>query len=269
MEKINDIKEFWNNKVKKYDNTGWGDNFIYAYDQQARLIAIEKILKSLNLNKSVALDFGTGSGDFAALLAKYFEEVIAFDISDAVIKVAKQRYRNIKNIQFFCGNNIEEVGIDNNTVDVILSVTVFDHIISDSGLFKTLKHLKGILSENGAVIALEYALDYERAKTFYQRFMKLDEWRSLFLNCGFYLHKYYGFYHPMEVPCESYLSYRSHIRNLKGKILGLCIKHMNYKLVNKYLNRLGNENLQGKNDFFWEDNQKQSPTKIMILKKLK
>lgn len=56
METVN----FWNDRVKKYGHTGWGDKVIYAYDQQARLITIETILNSLTCNKSVALDFGTG-----------------------------------------------------------------------------------------------------------------------------------------------------------------------------------------------------------------
>lgn len=261
-------KKFWNNKVRKCGHTGWTDNFIYAYDQQARLIAIEKILNSLNFKKEVALDFGTGSGDFANLLSKYFKKVVAFDSSDAVIKVAKQRYKKAKNIRFFHENNIEKIGISNSTVDIILSVTVLDHIMSDSELVKVLKHLREILRENGIIIALEYALDYKKSKTAHQRFMKLEEWRSRFLNCGFYLHKYYGFYHPVESPCESYLSYRSHIRGLKGKILRLFIKHVSYELVNKYLNKLANESIQGKNDLFWEDTQKKSPIKIMMFKKL-
>ena len=83
------MKEFWNDRVKKYGHTGWADNFIYAYDQQARLLAVEKIVNSLTCEKTLALDFGTGSGDFANLLSKYFDKVIAFDISDTVIEIAK------------------------------------------------------------------------------------------------------------------------------------------------------------------------------------
>jgi len=162
----------------------------------------------------------------------------------------------------------DEVGIANNTVDVILSVTVLDHIMSDSELIKTLRHFKSILNENGAVIAFEYSLDNERPKTSYQRFMKLEEWRSTFLNCGFYLHRYYGFYHPVENPCESYLSYRSHIRGLREKVLRLFSKYVNRQLVDKYLNRSASKNLQEESDFFWQDNETQSPIKIMIFRKV-
>lgn len=47
---MNDIKEFWNARVEKYSHTGWSNSFIYAYDQQARLTAVEKILNSLSFN---------------------------------------------------------------------------------------------------------------------------------------------------------------------------------------------------------------------------
>ena len=221
---IKDIKEFWNNRAKKYGHTGWADSLIYAFDQQARILAIKNILTSLDCNKSLALDFGTGLGDFANLLSKYFKKVIAFDISEAVIRVAKRKYEKVKNIQFHSGNHIEKIGIynfPNETVDLILSVTVLDHIISDPELIKTLKYFQKILRQDGIIIAFEYSLDYEKQVTLYQRFMKLEEWRSIFLHCGFYLYKYYGFYHPVEMPCLSYLSYKSRISGVKGKILRL------------------------------------------------
>jgi len=108
MKETNEIKEFWNNRIRKYGHTGWADSLIYAYDQQARLIAIGEILNSLTCNKSVALDFGTGSGDFANLLSKQFDKVIAFDISDVVVEIAKRKYGKAENIQFYCGNHIDE-----------------------------------------------------------------------------------------------------------------------------------------------------------------
>ena len=74
---MDDSKDFWNGRVKKYGHTGWADIFIYAYDQQARLRVIENILKQLEFNKSLAFDFGTGTGDFANLLLGYFEKEIS------------------------------------------------------------------------------------------------------------------------------------------------------------------------------------------------
>jgi ubiquinone/menaquinone biosynthesis C-methylase UbiE len=268
VKKMNDIKEFWNTRTKKYGHTGWSNSFIYAYDQQARLMAVEKILNSLSFNTSLALDFGTGSGDFAGLLAKYFESVIAFDISDAVIRKAKKKYGQIKNIQFIGGNNIEEIGIPFNTVDVILTVTVLDHIMADCELTKILKYFERLLNEKGIIVAFEYALNHKKSPTSYQRFMQLEDWRTIFLNCGFSLDKSYGFYHPSEDPCESYLSYKSHTTGIKGKMLRLLAK-VHPEFANKYLNKLASRYLLAKNDFWGENRPGSSPLKIMIFRKVK
>jgi len=257
------MKDFWNNRAKKYGHTGWTDNFIYIYDQQARLLAIEKILNSFTGNKSIALDFGTGSGDFANLLAKYFKEVIAFDISDAAIEIAKGKFGKAENIQFLSGNHIEEIQIPAGKVNLILTVTVLDHITDDSELIKTLKYFQKIISEDGIIIVLEYALDMKKQSNYYQRFMTLEEWRTIFLNHGFHLHKYYGFYHPIESQCDSYLSYKRCTSGIKGTVLKLFTKYLSSTLVNGYLNRLATKYLQGRDDFFWEG-RKPSPIKIMV-----
>jgi methylase of polypeptide subunit release factors len=37
----------------------------------------------------LALDFGTGSGDFARMLSSQFEQVLAMDISDRAYRVSR------------------------------------------------------------------------------------------------------------------------------------------------------------------------------------
>ncbi|MFA6097236.1 MAG: class I SAM-dependent methyltransferase [Candidatus Paceibacterota bacterium] len=261
---MNKIKKFWDNRVDKYGHTGWSDSSIYAYDQQARLMAVEKILQLMALNGSIALDFGTGVGDFADLLSRYFNKVVAFDVSESVIVKAKKRYGRVKNIQFFSGGSIENVPVSNKALDLVLSVTVLDHIIDDSELARTIKHFQGILKDNGTLIIFEYALDHKKQKTQYQRFMELEEWRSMFLESGFSLNKYYNFYHPIEHPCDSYLSYRN---SFLVKALNMFSKYTASHLASGYLNELARRYLKGKRDFLIEDNKESSPIKIMIFKR--
>lgn len=260
--------QFWNNRAKKYGHTGWLDRLIYAYDQQARILAIRNVLNRLDFTKSLALDFGTGSGDFANLLSQEFENVLAFDITSSVINIAQQKYGKNKNINFICSKDIKEAGFGNNTVDIILSVTVIDCIMNDIKLIDTLNHFHTILKDNGLIIAFEYSLDYEYPRSSYQRFSKFEEWREIFSRCGFYLYDYYGFYHPVEMPCSSYLLYKSRISGLKGRILRLFTKYVNHKRVNNYLSDLANESIKGKSDFLWRDKKRESLIKIMIFKKL-
>ena len=92
----------------------------------------------------------------------------------------------------------------------------------------------------------EIFLRLRETKDFISRFIKLHEWHSIFLNSGFHLHRYYGFYHPVEVPGESYLSYKSYFRGLKSKVLMSFFEHVSREMGNQYLNRSAGENLGDK-----------------------
>ena len=265
---MKDLKEFWNQRAKKYGHTGWIDPVIYAFDQQARILSIEKILSSLNFDNSAALDFGTGSGDFAGLLSKYFKRVIAFDISEAVIKIAEQRYKENENIKFYCADNINKIGIGERSLDLILSITVLDHIMDYSELFATVRHCQTILKDTGFFIILESAGNSQKPKSFYKKFTKFSQWLSLFSDRGFLLYAYYQFYDPLECPCESYMSYRAGLGGLKAKIARLLACNFHYRRADSYLKKLAKEHLETKSDFFWQGDQRESPVKIMIFRKL-
>ena len=258
----------WDIRAQRYGHTGWADQVIYAYDQQARLSAIKKVIDDLDCGRSLALDFGTCSGDFANLLSQGFERVIAFDISESVIKVARNRYHKGENIEFVSGEDIKQLAIGDNTLDIILSVTVLDHILDNVKFGQILSRFHALLKNKGFVVALEYALGFEKPSNSYQRFMQLKEWTSVFNSMGFYLHKCYGFYHPVEVPSGSYLEYVKSLGIVRAKIFRLLTRNRAIHLVGKHLSELASKSLQGKQDFFWEVTARQSPLKIMIFKKI-
>jgi SAM-dependent methyltransferase len=257
-------KEYWNNRVKKYGHTGWSDSITYAYDQKARLFAVEKVIAALNPNRSTAFDFGTGSGDFAKLLSDHFKQVIAFDISDSVVEIAKRKYGNTTKITFLVGKEIKESGIMPKTVDLVLSVTVLQHIMDDTELTGALNYFHDIMKDNAFIIAFEHCLGHrpEIIQSSYQRFMGLEDWRQTFLNSGLSLSKTYGFYHPIEMPCETYLWYRSHFTYAKVIMLRLLPKYW----ANKYYNHVARKSIKGKDDFLW-DEKRESVSKIMVFKK--
>jgi len=265
---MSDLKRFWNDRAVKYGHTGWADNFIYAYDQQARIIAIESIINSLNIGRQCALDFGCGSGDFSSLLSKYFNNVISIDISEKIIDIAKQKYKNLKNISFVKGD-IKELEISPNSIGLILSITVLNHIKDDDELAKVLRYFSMALKRDGVLITLEYMPDWENENNViissYLRFTGLNEWLSLFSQNNFYLDKYYNFYHPIEKPCNSYLSYKKNVTKLKGGVLK-CINLIDRKSIDIYLEKLAKNELIHK-DFIWNKGENDSPVKIMILRK--
>ena len=58
------------------------------------------LLKQLPAQCKTALDIGCGTGEFSRLLAQQIEKVIAIDLSPNMIEVAKQRSRQLPNIDF-------------------------------------------------------------------------------------------------------------------------------------------------------------------------
>jgi len=254
-------QDFWNKRVCKYGHTGWSDAVIYAYDQIARIKAIKEIIKTIEVKTGLALDFGTGSGDFTPILAEKFKKVFAFDISENVIKVAKNRYGYIPNVEFIHGNSVLDLEIGNNSLDLILSITVIGFILDDNELIQILNWFKNKICKNGFIIALEYVpKNKPKIISTYQRFSTFDEWISIFYKCGFKLQKYYEFYHPTECPCKSYQLYR---QSIKVKFLKYF---RNCAWAKKCLDSCAKSILQNYTDFFWEG-QKETPSKIMIFKK--
>ncbi|MCX6113158.1 MAG: class I SAM-dependent methyltransferase [Proteobacteria bacterium] len=257
-------KEFWDNRVRKYGHTGWKDYDIYAYDQCARLKAIEKIIDSLDCQREFALDFGTGVGDFANLLAQTFNKVYAFDISQEVLNVAKKKYGHIKNINFIDGNSITDVKLEDKSLDIILSITVLDHILDDNELSKTIGWFGEKISDRGYIVILEYALPSKMLKSDYQRYWLFDEWLSLFSDFDFHLIQQYGFNHPKFSPCKSYSIYN---KSWQTKFFRLICRYFGHiKSTESHLDDFAERILREYSDFLWKG-RSSDILKIMIYQK--
>lgn len=95
------------------------DNFstqakIYAKYRPGYPEKLFEYLSGLCVNKSLAWDCGTGNGQSAVILSKYFEKVYATDISKKQIDNAEER-NNIT----YAVEPAEQTSIDNNSVDII------------------------------------------------------------------------------------------------------------------------------------------------------
>ena len=263
--------EFWNERVSNHGHTGYKDQIIYAYDQLARLKTIESITASLDCKREFALDFGTGTGDFANLLARDIQRVLAFDISEKVIGVAKRKYADTPNIRFVNGQSITDIVTDNQMFDIILSITVLDHIMNDDELERTIQWFQKNVFNKGYVVALEYSALSQRNPSTYKRFSTMGEWLERFSNNGFSLETLYDFYDPQESPCKSYELYR---KNLTVK----CFERLNNTrfvrrfarigFASKHLESIARSSIAEKVDFFWKDQDSKSPYHIMIFKKI-
>lgn len=191
---------FWVERFQKLGHTGWQNPVIYAYDQRERLELISQKIAQLEKKPIVALDFGCGSGDFSQLLLKKKIQVYGYD-------PFTEPHINHPNFIFLSDKTkLENV---ENEFDLILSVTVLDHILEDKAFEQTLKAFRQQISENGYLILIEYALDNPPdVKNEYQSFRTIYECCGCLSKCGWDVLSIEPVPHPLEAPSTGFLNYR-------------------------------------------------------------
>jgi ubiquinone/menaquinone biosynthesis C-methylase UbiE len=236
---------YWNERAERLGHTGWNNPVVYAFDQMARLKTIETVLDALDLRGGTALDFGTGTGDFLPMLAGRFHQVIAYDISGEVLRLAKKRHGGLANVQFSIADCFSNLPLQDHSLALILCVTVLQHVMDDGELLEILQCFRRKLCTTGTVLHLGCAPHVSRPTAPYQRFLSLEGWRALFGREGFYLHKQFGFHHPVERPSRTYQAYRRDpwVRAL-APVSGL-------KFAQRLLGRRAHRHLARNPDCYW------------------
>lgn len=255
-------RNFWNSRVKSHNHTGWADYLKYAFDQPARLKAIGEVLERAGACREKALDYGCGNGDFSRMLAGRFKDVVAYDISDEVIRIAKEKQGAEGNILFTADANSMDLAIPDSTLDLVLSVTVLGHILDDADMGEILSSFQRKLAPGGILIALEYSLPEKKEDCDYQRFSTFEEWKALFAGAGFSLERYYGFYHPVKRPVGSYLRYKFNPEKIFWSFF------QSIPFARRRIGRIA-ENLVAKyHDFYW-DGVRNDWMRIMVFRNQK
>jgi SAM-dependent methyltransferase len=109
------------------------------------------VLATLSPNRrDKIIDFGCGVGRLSQFLAKRVEYIYAYDVSEEMIKVAKQINRN-SNIEYHYSETLDITSIKFNKV-LIWWVTAH---MSDDILIKTLKNIYNNIDEKGCVYLFE------------------------------------------------------------------------------------------------------------------
>src|SRR6478736_1153393 len=131
-------KDFWNSLTKRNKTTGYSDFSIACFDQEMRLGCVNNLLKKHNalIPDCRVLDFGCGNGDFVFRLASKAAQLIGYDLSNEVISLAQKRSTQIQNVTFT--SNLQEI---TSTFDIVLSITVLQHIMDDDELLSTIKKI--------------------------------------------------------------------------------------------------------------------------------
>ncbi len=252
-------KAYWNERARKNGHTGWNDLVIYYYDQKVRLNTIDYILKRTMLNRGgLSLDYGCGSGDFCKVFSKYFSEVMATDISEIVLSSAKKNNKN-SNVIFVA---LDDTIFDND-YDLILSITVLQHILNDKDLEKLLgKFAKSLKEKNGKIILLE-SIAINEMDTMENDYLKIRSSKKLLeiiKNSGLTVESCYDFYNPLA---KNSLKFKKLYNNVFIRILKKLARYDVY-FMKKLLKRV--IDIYVGQDIGIIHNE--STTKILILKNI-
>jgi SAM-dependent methyltransferase len=207
LSRVMDVENSWDLRTKEHGHTGWKDPLIYAYDQPLRLRTVAHILNShVTGPRRKALDYGCGRGDFSLVLRRFFASVVGIDISPAVLAEAgrgaaggEARFIPLQAFQW-----------GESEFDLILSVTVLQHILNDKDLEDTLDRFVHTLAPGGHLLCLE-SLGADYAKSTVQGDIVLRpraEFIQTVQSAGFELQLESGFYHPTLAPILEYKIYQ-------------------------------------------------------------
>jgi len=127
------------NKNRSYNLDDLVDtyNIDNIYEQYKRFEFLDKLNNYINLKKSTVLEFGSATGQMTAILSKKAKKVTAVDGSAKFIKIAKERVKNVKNVEFY-QSYFEDFKIDQK-YDCLIMHHVLEHIQNPSYLLSKIR----------------------------------------------------------------------------------------------------------------------------------
>lgn len=200
---------FWQARFNKYGHTGWSNELIYAFDQQYRLKVFDNWLMNNFRHPSCAFDFGCGSGDFSKLLLEKGWNVTAYD---PFVKPKIQHSR------FAFQSEFELLEDASGSYDLACSVTVLDHVLDERAFGKYLRGLRSLLTQNGRLFLIEYAVDTVTPPSSYQAFRPFTQWQKELATANLNLVEAIPLFHPVEAVINSYKKYE------KGLLTKLVVR---------------------------------------------
>ncbi len=208
---------FWNNLAKKNKTTGYSDLSYAAFDQSMRLLCLKKILNQhINAEACRVLslfDYGCGNGDFLYHFAPCFNHLTGYDVSPEIIKVAQIKLKNKPNVVLT--DQLESI---TGRFDVIISITVLQHILDDPSLSETLNAIRSKASGKALFICLESVEEdqFKPAIPSHLKPRRIERWIEIFSQCGFVFKSSHNFYNPSLIPTSSYQTYRKKTKIMRG-----------------------------------------------------
>jgi SAM-dependent methyltransferase len=230
---MSEASRFWQARLAAHGHTGWNDPIVYAYDQPSRLALVDGALPA-DAGRRTALDFGCGTGDFSRLLLARGFTVWAYD------PFVRPAFRHPRFHVVAERGRLTEArpGV----FDVVLSVTVLDHILDAAEFGATLAELRPLCDPAGRLIMIEYAPDSAVEASAYQAFRTLPTWQQALAASGWRLERAEPIAHPQGAPTPGFVRFR---RRRSVRLLArLARQRMTAGPARSLLNWLGRRDLR-------------------------
>jgi len=175
-------KRYWEDICERYQKTAavipWAGRLTNKYIRYAQATALEEI-KSLLHNKEI-LEIGCGTGYWFNHYHRWgVKEVYGIDISGSMLKTSKT-----ERVAEACATNLP---FANEAFDVVVTVTVLQHLSRKAEVRKSLNETKRVLKEDGYAIFLELSQPYAVSPSAPLLSISKGEWELLFKESGLHL----------------------------------------------------------------------------------
>ena len=112
---------------------------------------LEGELKRLpqSAGRSSALEIGCGPGRLMKPLSRYFREIHGVDVSDEMIRLARERLRDIPNAHVYATSGASLAQFPDEAFDFVYSYAVFQHIPSREVVLQYMREIRRVLKPGG------------------------------------------------------------------------------------------------------------------------
>jgi len=139
----------------------WSQDYDTDSKSNIAIITGEKIiLPTLKPQKTdKILDIGCGTGRVTRLISKKAKKVIGIDFSNEMIEIAKEKSKDIKNIEYQKVDITKKLPFKNNSFDKITAILVINHIKNANQLFKEIHR---VLKKGGTLLIDDFNTEFKK-----------------------------------------------------------------------------------------------------------
>lgn len=146
-------REFWDERARKYGSLAVGyvnDPILSEFEEELRWRAFRRVYPIVH--GTVVLDAGCGVGSWCARLAQLGCKVVGTDLSLQMIRMATSALK----VEYHC-SAVEDLDFQAESFDLIISITVLQHITDDSQFEQAVNNIRRMLKVDGYLAVLEYS----------------------------------------------------------------------------------------------------------------